>query len=115
MSTYTLLAMLTADAKQFVKGIENAKREMKSLQKYSQDEGKKFQNYVKNITGIGNSLTNNITKHAVVTTGILAGMVGTLGFKRLTGIDTAQAKLTGLGYTGEDVERIMEQVKNATK
>lgn len=39
--------------------------------------------------------------------------MGALGFKRLVGLDSAQAKLKGLGYNGKEVERISKQVETA--
>lgn len=115
MSSYTLSARLTADAKEFVKGIDNAKKEMKSLQKFSQDVGKKFQNFGKNITGIGDSLTNKITKPALVAAGAVAGITFTKGFQRLVAIDTAQAKLQALGHDAKNVDAIMDSALASVK
>src|SRR5699024_6734504 len=58
-------------------------------------------------------LTNKITKPALVATGALAGMVGALGFKRLVGMDNAQAKLKGLGVEGKQLEQVMQDVDSA--
>lgn len=69
--------------------------------------GMKFQSIGKDISGVGSKLTNNITKPALAASGVVAGLVGALGFKRLVGIDTAQAQFRGLGF---DVEKTMAQV-----
>lgn len=60
------------------------------------------------ISGVGDSLTNNITKPVVIATGAVGTLVSALGFKRLVGLDRASAQFRGLGY---DVDAVMEQVK----
>lgn len=62
---------------------------------------------------IGSKFNNSITKPAGIATGAIGGMVGALGFKRLMGMDAAQAKLKGLGYSGKEVEGISKQVTTA--
>ncbi|MBM6630299.1 tape measure protein, partial [Mammaliicoccus vitulinus] len=65
------------------------------------------------LVSTGQSLTNNITKPALVAGGALTAMVGKLGFDRLVGVDSARAKLDGLGYSGKEVTKIQEQVTKA--
>ncbi|MEB5650166.1 tape measure protein [Mammaliicoccus sciuri] len=65
------------------------------------------------LVSTGQSLTNNITKPAMVATGAVTALVGKLGFDRLVGIDSARAKLDGLGYSGKEVTKIQEQVTKA--
>lgn len=76
-----------------------------------------FGNGLKNVSNkakdVGGSLTKRITLPAAAATTAIGGIVGALGFKRLVGLDTAQAKLKGLGYTAEEVERISKQVETA--
>lgn len=67
------------------------------------------------LTSTGQSLTNNITKPALIAGGALTAMVGKLGFDRLVGLDSAKAKLEGLGKSTEEVERISKQVANGIK
>lgn len=62
---------------------------------------------------VGSKFNNSITKPAGIAAGAIGGMVGALGFKRLMGMDAAQAKLKGLGYTGKEVEGISKQVTTA--
>lgn len=69
--------------------------------------GAKFKDVGGKITGVGRKLTNSITKPAAIAAGAVGGLVATLGFKRLVGLDRAQAQFKGLGY---DVEAVMEQV-----
>ena len=64
---------------------------------------------------MGGKLTKSITLPVTGAATAIGGLVGTLGFKRLVGIDSAKAKLSGLGYEGTDVDRIMQQVTSATK
>lgn len=65
------------------------------------------------LVSTGQSLTNNITKPALVATGAVTALVGKLGFDRLVGVDSARAKLDGLGYSGKEVTKIQEQVTKA--
>src|SRR5690625_7937744 len=55
----------------------------------------------------GSILTKGITVPALAATTALTGITLVKGFGRLTGIDTAKAKLTGLGHSAESVETIM--------
>lgn len=61
----------------------------------------------------GGKLTKAITLPVAAATTAAVGLVGALGFKRLVGLDTAQAKLKGLGYNAKEVERISGQVETA--
>jgi len=67
------------------------------------------------IKGVGSDLTNKITKPAFFAGSAVAGLVGALGFKRLVGMDNAQAKLRGLGYEGKAVDNIMKDVEGAVQ
>ena len=112
MSSYSVEAVLKATgADKFAQSFENASRSVKGLE---QAAGK-MKSIGSQISGVGSQLTNNITKPATIAMTAVGGLVATLGFKRLVGVDTAKAKLKGLGYEGKDVDRIMEQVVNATK
>lgn len=64
---------------------------------------------------IGGNLTKKITLPAVAAATAVGGIVAAFGWKRLTGMDEAQAQLKGLGYGIQDVERISEQVKNSVQ
>ncbi len=75
--------------------------------------GARFKDLGGKITGVGQSLTNKITKPAALAATAVGGIVAAFGFKRLVGLDTAQAKLKGLGYTAKDVENISNDVADA--
>ena len=62
---------------------------------------------------MGRSLTNSITKPALVAGTAMAGITAKLGFDRLVGLDTAKAKLEGLGYSTKEVGSITDQVAKA--
>ena len=64
---------------------------------------------------LGDSLTKYITAPAVAATSALVGISLVKGIDRLTGIDTAKAKLMALGHDGESVEKIMENALNSVK
>ncbi|MEX6346727.1 peptidoglycan DD-metalloendopeptidase family protein [Staphylococcus ureilyticus] len=62
---------------------------------------------------MGRSLTNSITKPALVAGTAMAGITAKLGFDRLVGLDSAKAKLEGLGYSTKEVGSITGQVTKA--
>lgn len=64
---------------------------------------------------IGSSLSKKITLPATAAATAVGGIVAALGWKRLTGLDAAQAQLKGLGYAIADVERISKQVSNSVQ
>lgn len=65
------------------------------------------------LTKVGGTLTKSITVPALGAATAVAGVVSALGFKRLVGMDEAQAKLKGLGIEGKQLEIVMENAKNA--
>mgnify|MGYP003063674040 CR=1 FL=1 len=104
------------------KGLEQFKKNQAIDNSSFTKIGKSFQNIGNDITSIsqkmgevGTSLTNKITKPAVIAGGALGAMVGKLGFDRLVSLDTAQAKLKGLGYSAKEVGTITDQVTEAVK
>ncbi|MCU7356692.1 tape measure protein [Enterococcus dispar] len=112
MADYTLSAKITGDASGFKGMIANAQAGLDSLQSKFASTGSKLQSIGKNISGVGDKLTSKITKPAVAATSALAGVTLVKGFNRLAGIDTAKAKLMGLGHDAKSVESIMN---NATE
>src|SRR5690625_2602727 len=115
MANYTLSARLTSDAKQFIAGFKQAQNEVNSLQKFSQKVGQKFTDFGNRVGKIGDSLTNKITKPALVAGAAVGGIVIAKGFQRLAGIDTARAKLVGLGHDAKSVELIMDSALTSVK
>ncbi|WP_340373301.1 peptidoglycan DD-metalloendopeptidase family protein [Peribacillus sp. FSL E2-0218] len=64
---------------------------------------------------VGKSLTQKLTLPAVGAASALAGITLVKGFNRLVGIDTARAKLTGLGHDAKGVEKIMTSALDAVR
>ncbi|MEK4023516.1 peptidoglycan DD-metalloendopeptidase family protein [Sporosarcina sp. FSL W7-1283] len=64
---------------------------------------------------IGSSLTKKITLPAVGAASALGGIALVKGFGRLVGIDTARAKLKGLGHDATGVENIMKSALESVK
>ena len=62
---------------------------------------------------MGRSLSNSITKPALIAGTAMAGITAKLGFDRLVGLDSAKAKLEGLGYSAKEVGSITDQVAKA--
>lgn len=129
-----LYAKISATAAGFDKvmsGVENKTRNVaKSVNKQSSfmnkslsgigNVGKSFENMSSKLQGVskttgdlGSKFNNSITKPAGVAVGAVGGLVGALGFKRLMGMDAAEAKLKGLGYAGKEVKTIQGQVETA--
>src|SRR5690625_2545736 len=106
---------ILGDLSGYSDGLSKAQRETVKMKKKNEKTGRNITTIGYCIQDIGSNLTNKITKPALVAGGALAGMVGTLGFKRLVGMDNAQAKLQGLGYEGKSVEEIMQDVEVAVQ
>lgn len=66
-------------------------------------------------TGAGTALTNYITKPAIAAGSALVGITLVRGFGRLVGIDTARAKLEGLGHDGRSIENIMTSALDSVR
>lgn len=73
----------------------------------------KVRTFGQGIVDVGQGLTNKITKPAIGATLAVSGLVSALGFKRLIGMDNAQAKLKGLGIEGKQLETVMLSAKEA--
>src|SRR5690625_1773003 len=67
------------------------------------------------LTKVGGTLTKSITVPALGAATAVAGVVSALGFKRLVGMDVAQAKLRGMGYEGKQLDTIMQSARNAVQ
>ncbi|MFD4928408.1 tape measure protein [Peribacillus butanolivorans] len=64
---------------------------------------------------LGKSLTKKLTLPAVGAATALGSIALVKGFNRLIGIDTAKAKLKGLGHDAKGVEKIMESALESVK
>src|SRR5690625_7238705 len=56
---------------------------------------------------------NNIP--AIGAANAVCDLLSALGFKRLVGMDVAQAKLRGMGYEGKQLDTIMQSARNAVQ
>src|SRR5690606_12111209 len=78
--------------------------------------GKNIANAIADSLGkAGSTMTKYITTPVMAAASAVAGLVGTLGFKRLVAMDVAKARLKGLGYEGKQLEIIMNNAKNAVQ
>ena len=133
-NTQNLYAKISASADNFnsvMDGVANKTRQVsKSVSKSNSTMTKGFQGLVntgsrfksigsgletvsQKTEAVGSKMTGAITKPAGIAATAVGGLVGALGFKRLIGMDAAQAKLKGLGYASEDVKSIQGQVEKA--
>src|SRR5699024_11012884 len=65
------------------------------------------------LSGLGKTMTKRVTLPALGAATAVGGLVSALGFKRLVGMDNAQAKLKGLGVEGKQLDIVMKDVKGA--
>lgn len=77
--------------------------------------GSVFKNISNKSAELGTSLTNKITKPAMIAGGALASITIGKGFGRLVEIDNAKAKLDGLGHSSESVQKIMDNALESVK
>ena len=88
------------------------KKSLGSASGYGSDVGSSIGSKIS--SGIGKTLKAGVAGVGVAAGGALAGSI-TKGLGRLTGIETAQAKLKGLGNDAEDVESIMDNALASVK
>lgn len=100
------LSSVTAEYQQNFSALGKIRKSFASVGSGMQAAGSKMQ-------GVGRSLSNSITKPALVAGAAAAGLTAKLGFDRLVGLDTAKAKLEGLGYSTKEVGSITDQVAKA--
>lgn len=86
---------------------QNMKRVRESTERFSKSV-EKMKSAGKSFDQFGSKLTKSITMPAMAATSALAGITTAMGFKRLIGIDTAQAKLKALGHDAASVTTIMD-------
>ena len=77
--------------------------------------GGKLTNLGKGLSGVGQSLTDKITKPATAAASALVGITLVKGFDRLMGIDTARAKLSALGHDAKTIESIMDSALESVR
>ena len=88
------------------------KKSLNGVSGYGSDVGSSIGSKIS--SGIGKTLKAGVAGVGVAAGGALAGSI-TKGLGRLTGIETAQAKLKGLGNDAKDVDAIMDNALNSVK
>ncbi|MBS4207441.1 tape measure protein [Bacillus sp. FJAT-50079] len=109
---FSLVAEIIAKTDSFTKAINDVGKKTDSLAK---NFAAKTKSIGEGFTKVGTSLTKSITMPAVAAGTALAGITLAKGFSRLVGIDTARAKLTGLGHDAKGVEAIMTSALDAVR
>ena len=99
---------LILDGSKYFNTLTKAERSMQSFSGKLNHYGSRMEQY-------GKTLTKKVTLPVTGLITAASGVVAAFGWKRLTGLDTAQAQLKGLGYAIEDVERISGQVSAAVQ
>lgn len=105
--------------------LQNASRSQKffdGLGNSAITAGNKVQSISTQINSVGNvardfggTLTKYVTAPVAGLATLLGGTAITKGWQRLVGIDTAKAKLEGLGHSTENVETIMDNALESVK
>src|SRR5690625_3841326 len=108
MANEDVLVKVGADTTKFSKELGKGKKEPGSFTERNEENFGAFKK-------VGSQLTKGITVPAVAAASALTGITLVKGFQRLTGIDTAQAKLKGLGHDAESVELIMESALDSVR
>ena len=88
------------------------KKALGGASRYGSDVGSSIGSKIS--SGIGKTLKAGVAGVGVAAGGALAGSI-TKGLGRLTGIETAQAKLKGLGNDAKDVDAIMDNALASVK
>lgn len=96
-----------------VKGADKVSRELDNVDRKARSITGSIRNFGNRISSFGDKLTNKITKPAGIAASAITGLVTTLGFRRLVGMDNAQAKLQGLGIEGKRLDQVMKDVEGA--
>lgn len=109
--------------------LESAQSELKEFQKAQKIDSSSWTKAGRNISSmgdslkgvsakmgeVGSSLTSKITKPALVAASAVGGIALAKGWSRLVEIDNAKAKLSALGNSGKNVEKIMVNANTAVK
>lgn len=109
--------------------LESAQSELKEFQKAQKIDSSSWTKAGRNISSmgdslkgvsakmgeVGSSLTSKITKPALVAASAVGGIALAKGWSRLVEIDNAKAKLSALGNSGKNIEKIMVNANTAVK
>lgn len=90
-------------------------RSFEDIGRSMQTSAGKLEKWSKSTKEFGSSLTKRVTAPAVAAATALGAITLVKGFDRLIGIDTAKAKLKGLGHDAEGVELIMNSALDSVR
>jgi len=115
MSDYKLSVSIDGDASGMKRAFQIANAAVADFDAKTSGITKKLGSLGSGLTSMGNSLTKNISKPALVAATALKGITLVKGFNRLTDIDDARAKLMGLGHDAQSVDKIMSSALTSVK
>lgn len=115
MADYTISVTLSGDDSSFQQMFDNAQKSVDNFKARTSGVTSGLSSFGAKCTEIGSKLTKSITTPALGAATALGGLTIGKGFKRLTGIDDARAKLKGLGHSAEDVKSIMNNALESVK
>lgn len=113
---------LDLDISKFQRNLKSAMTDMETFQKRIDNSSSTIGAVGKNLTSLGQGLTNKVTKPALGAAAALAGITLGKGWARMTEIDAAKAKLQALsdaavksGKAAYDITAIMQDANAAVK
>lgn len=115
MADYTISVTLSGNDSSFQQMLNNAKKSVDSFKLKTSSVTSGLSSFGAKCTEIGSKLKKSITTPALGAVTALGGLTIGKGFKRLSGIDDAKAKLKGLGHSADDVKSIMNNVLESVK
>lgn len=117
-SVFTVLTKLEADVSNFTSGMGKVQTQLEDIQKSVEKTGTASTKNLKRTTGKAGALFKGLAGVAIGAMTAAAAAVGGVlasGIGRLTQIEEAQAKLTGLGNTTQSVSQIMDDALSAVR
>ena len=112
MELFRILGTIAIDNKSAIKALEEISKKAGTT---SNNMLKAYDKIGGGVTAVGKKLTNFVTKPALAAGTALAGITLGKGWSRMVQIDTAKAKLTGLGHSAKEVSRIMDNAIESVK
>ncbi|EJL2084776.1 peptidoglycan DD-metalloendopeptidase family protein [Staphylococcus pseudintermedius] len=109
------LESATVKLKQFEKAQAIDSSGFTKASKHLTDISSSLDNVSQKTQRVGQSLTNSITKPALIAGTAVGGIMAKFGWDRLVGFDSAKAKLDGLGYSTKEIGIITAQVSKAVQ
>ena len=107
-AVFELMASLAMDTSKFDSKMTETQKKIKNFSSSMGSLGK-------GLTSVGSTLTNKITKPALVAGSALAGITLAKGWARMAEIDTAKVKLEAIGLSAKEVTEVSDAALESVK